>query len=97
MFKRNFTLGLAQPSSPVDGAAWGAQLFSSYTFTSSGSPGGTYTDATTIACAVNIFGQTDIYQLGGYNGLCLNPNPNQQNYSPGESILLHLGYLTECC
>lgn len=64
--KRNFTLGLASPSSATDGAAWGTQSLASYSY------GGTSgTDVTQVACAVNIFGQTDIYQTGSYNGLCI--------------------------
>jgi hypothetical protein len=73
--KRNFTFGLASPASPSDGAAWGSQAFSTYTFNSGGGgPRGVVsTDATTIACAVNIFGQNNIYRIGNYNGYCLVP------------------------
>jgi hypothetical protein len=104
MFKRNFTMGLSQPLSPADGAAWGpsagGSAMTSYTFTG-GSPGGTSTDATQIACAINIFGQNNIYQLtSGYNGYCLNPL-NAPNNAGGEFTLLpatfHIPSSSEYC
>ncbi|KAL4745601.1 hypothetical protein BDW72DRAFT_198485 [Aspergillus terricola var. indicus] len=50
--QRNFTLTLADPSGPADGAVWGIQPLSSYfgPLVPSG------TDATQVACAVNLFG-----------------------------------------
>lgn len=67
--KRNFTLGLANPTGPADGPAWGSsQSASSWSF----SGGTAQTDFTQIACAVNIFGQSDIYKIDSYNGLCWN-------------------------
>ena len=66
---------MARPATYNDGAAWtpsggGAQ---SWTLASSqqfppGTDGG---DITAIACAVNTFGQADVYQAD-YNGLCFN-------------------------
>jgi hypothetical protein len=70
------------PTSATDGAAWGTQAFSSYTLSSGG---GISTDATTIACSINIFGQNDIYKIGDYNGWCL--NPSQTNTAPGKFSL----------
>lgn len=59
----------------------------SYSFLSgsrgSRGPRGSFTDATAIACAINIFGQNSIYRLEPANGLCLNPNAAQINV-PGE-------------
>ncbi|KAI7407956.1 hypothetical protein KC336_g13253 [Hortaea werneckii] len=72
MFRRNFTFGLASPAGPNDGAAWTPQgvpptdwqLKSRKTVDTSG-------DMTEIACAVNTFGQSEVYSYA-YNGLCWN-------------------------
>jgi hypothetical protein len=69
--KRNFTLGLANPSSATDGAAWGSSQSASRWSIVGGTAG---TDVTQIACAVNLFGQSDIYTIDSYNGLCYNGN-----------------------
>jgi hypothetical protein len=73
MFKRNFTYGLAWPNLATDGAQWGSQAFQRYT---SGTPSGPFssTDARTVICSMNHFGQTDVYRYGAYNGLCVNQN-----------------------
>lgn len=77
MFKRNFTFGLAYPSTFNDGAAWvpdpSAGSPRSWEMNSGppvpvGSDGG---DVSAIACAVNIFGQDDVFHTP-YNGLCFN-------------------------
>lgn len=70
-WKRNFTLGLANPSGPTNGAAWGSSQSASSWNIPGGSAG---TDVTEIACAVNLFGQSDIYTIDSYNGLCFNGN-----------------------
>ncbi|KAL2821672.1 hypothetical protein BJX63DRAFT_427669 [Aspergillus granulosus] len=63
--KRNFTLSLADPSSAAD-KSWGQQSLASYSAAKvSGS------DATQVACAVNIFDQTQRYGFSSTNGLCL--------------------------
>ncbi|KZF20522.1 glycoside hydrolase family 18 protein [Xylona heveae TC161] len=71
-FKRNFTMGLATPSGPQDTSSWGTQPISNaraYSQTANWPN----QDATTVACAINIFGQSDIYRFdGGYNGYCFN-------------------------
>lgn len=72
MFKRNFTYGLAFPANANDGNAWGTQSFQRYTSATAQGPFSS-TDATTILCAMNIFGQSQIYKYGSYNGLCINP------------------------
>ncbi|KAJ5946733.1 hypothetical protein N7454_003572, partial [Penicillium verhagenii] len=66
--KRNFTLSLASPSGPTDGAAWGVQSLSSYSAPGKIQSG---TDATQVACAVNTFDQTTRYEMTGNNGYCL--------------------------
>ncbi|KAF7536258.1 hypothetical protein G7054_g4665 [Neopestalotiopsis clavispora] len=73
--KRNFTLGLAQPTTATDGAAWGAQPASSWQIDGSTSN----TDVTQIACAVNLFGQSDIYTTD-YNAYCYNGGSNTNPY-----------------
>ncbi|ETS82826.1 hypothetical protein PFICI_04702 [Pestalotiopsis fici W106-1] len=74
--RRNFTMGLAAPSTSTDGAAWGAQPASTWSISGAGQ-----TDVTQIACAVNIFGQSDIYQFTGTrNGYCYN---GATNFAPG--------------
>lgn len=78
MYKRNFTFGLATPSSADDGAAWatsGTGAAESWTFASTGQflPGTDGNDLTTIACAVNTFHQDEIYAYND-NGLCYNGN-----------------------
>lgn len=80
MFKRNFTYGLAFPANANDGNAWGLQPFQQYT-SSTSKPPFTSSDATTVLCAMNIFGQSDIYKYGSYNGLCI--NPNKKHYRSG--------------
>lgn len=74
MFRRNFTFGLASPTAGNDGAAWvpGTGPAESWTHTDGTFPIGTDGgDVNSIACAVNIFGQTDIFKAP-YNGLCYN-------------------------
>ncbi|KAJ5701321.1 hypothetical protein N7488_008869 [Penicillium malachiteum] len=67
LHKRNFTLSVAQPSGPKDGAAWGLQSLTSWQY-SKGTP---QDDATQVACAVNKFGQSDRYTNGAKNGNCI--------------------------
>ncbi len=72
MYRRNFTFGLASPMSDSDGAAWvpGTGPAESWTLTDEQFPVGTDgQDVNSIACAVNTFGQNDIYGYV-YNGLC---------------------------
>lgn len=74
MYRRNFTFGLASPSSATDGAAWvpGTGPAESWTLQDGEFPPGTDgQDVNTIACAVNTFGQKEIYSAP-YNGLCSN-------------------------
>ncbi|KAL8942162.1 MAG: hypothetical protein Q9216_001809 [Gyalolechia sp. 2 TL-2023] len=75
MFRRNFTFGLAELQSAQDGAAWAADNNPalSWTLGATGEfpPGTDGTDLSSIACAINIFGQDDIYRLR-YNALCYN-------------------------
>lgn len=76
MFKRNITFGLASPQSHNDGAAWvsGGGPATSWTLKDKQFPPGTDgSDLTAIACAVNIFGQTNIFSYQ-FNGLCFNGN-----------------------
>ena len=77
MFKRNFTFGMASPSTFNDGAAWVPSPSDaspqSWELVRGepvpvGADGG---DVSAIACAVNIFGQHDVFQAP-YNGLCFN-------------------------
>ena len=63
--KRNFTMGLAEPSQASQ--PWGAQTPASWA--SGGQSSSVITD---IFCAINTFGQNDIYQLPTYNGYCFN-------------------------
>ncbi len=72
MYRRNFTFGLASPMSDSDGAAWapGTGPAESWTLMDEQFPVGTDgQDVNSIACAVNTFGQNDIYGYV-YNGLC---------------------------
>ncbi|KAJ6024670.1 hypothetical protein N7540_005467 [Penicillium herquei] len=69
LHKRNFSLSVAQPSGPSDGAAWGVQSLSPWDLP--GTSGSTSTDVTQVACAINTFGQTDRYKNGAKNGLCI--------------------------
>ncbi|KAL8746235.1 MAG: hypothetical protein Q9190_001722 [Brigantiaea leucoxantha] len=75
MFKRNFTFGLAELQSPTDGNAWtaGNNPAQSWTLAGSGQfpPGTDGHDLSSIACAVNIFGQDNIFRQN-YNALCYN-------------------------
>ena len=75
MYRRNFTFGLARPANSNDGGQWtpGTGPAQSWTLASSGQfpPGTDGGDVQAIACAVNTFGQADIYQAD-YNGLCFN-------------------------
>ena len=77
MFKRNFTFGLASPNTFNDGAAWvpSSSDASSQSWelvrgepVPVGSDGG---DVSAIACAVNTFGQDDVFHAS-FNGLCFN-------------------------
>ncbi|KAI4193916.1 MAG: hypothetical protein LQ350_008076 [Teloschistes chrysophthalmus] len=75
MYKRNFTFGLATPTSRQDGGQWSAGnnkatgwLRKSTGEFDVGTDGG---DVREIACAVNTFGQNDIFRYG-FNGLCYN-------------------------
>ncbi|KAL2060601.1 hypothetical protein VTL71DRAFT_9242 [Oculimacula yallundae] len=79
MFRKNFTVGLAIPSTTTDGAAWapdGAQPATSWHNTGASTP---VTDVQQIACAVNIFNQDEVYRYAAltgqnnrpYNALCL--------------------------
>ncbi|MCJ1351537.1 MAG: hypothetical protein MMC33_001521 [Icmadophila ericetorum] len=62
-YKRNFTVGLATPSGPSDGSAWSVSnpFISAQGISRQAST--TFTDATAIACAVNIFGQDSVYSF----------------------------------
>ena len=74
VYKRNFTLGLASPSTASDGAAWAlaGNPASSWTLRDGTFPVGTDgSDVRAIACAVNTFGQDDIFHAP-YNALCYN-------------------------
>ena len=74
MYKRNFTFGLASPTSYNDGASWvpGTGPAESWTLADGEFPVGTDGgDVTAIACAVNTFQQHDIFSAS-YNGLCFN-------------------------
>ena len=74
MFKRNFTFGLASPTASNDGAAWvpGTGPAESWTHQDGTFPIGTDGgDVRAIACAVNTFGQHDIFHAP-VNGLCYN-------------------------
>ncbi len=76
MFKRNFTFGLASPKDHNDGAAWvsGGGSAKAWTQLDGNFPPGTDgSDISSIACAVNTFGQDDIFGYQ-YNGLCFNGN-----------------------
>ena len=78
MFKKNYTVGLATPSSPADGDQWvpsNAGPAESWDYT--GTSGSRSMDVEQIVCAVNIFGQDKVYRYGTaagggmYNALCL--------------------------
>ncbi|KAL8852652.1 MAG: hypothetical protein Q9221_002412 [Calogaya cf. arnoldii] len=75
-YKRNFTHGLAQPQGPTDGAAWGsgtngAQSWAHVSPKPQVGNGFSGTNLEQIACAVNIFGQDEVFKQD-YNGLCFN-------------------------
>lgn len=96
MFKRNITFGLASPQRANDGAAWvsGGGTATSWTLTDEQFPVGTDgSDLTAIACAVNIFGQNNIFGYQ-FNGLCFNGGllkSGRGTYPPSPS--LPMGYL----
>ncbi|KAL8697313.1 MAG: hypothetical protein Q9224_002379, partial [Gallowayella concinna] len=75
MFRRNFTFGLAELQSPTDGNAWtaGNNPAQSWTLRENGQfpPGTDGQDLSSIACAVNIFGQDNIFRQN-FNALCYN-------------------------
>ena len=75
MFRRNFTFGTALPTAYNDGAEWtpAGGPAQSWTLGTTGEfpPGTDGGDIRAIACAVNTFGQEDVYQAV-YNGLCFN-------------------------
>lgn len=74
MCERNFTFGLASPADHNDGAAWALTGDPATKWTLAGGefPVGTDGgDLTAIACAVNTFGQDDIFHAP-YNALCYN-------------------------
>ncbi|KAF1992251.1 glycoside hydrolase family 18 protein [Aulographum hederae CBS 113979] len=73
MFKRNYTYGLSYPSGRTDGAAWGDQAFTSWS--SKKGKIASDVDATQVLCAVNIFGQKDIYRYNKANGYCFTKDP----------------------
>ncbi|KAL8685510.1 MAG: hypothetical protein Q9218_007716, partial [Villophora microphyllina] len=79
MFKRNFTFGLATPLSHDDGGAWSSDpsfAAKSWELKDGGFPEGTDgQDVLEIACAVNTFGQDDIFDSRTFNGLCRNGEP----------------------
>ncbi|KAL8706621.1 MAG: hypothetical protein Q9201_000368 [Fulgogasparrea decipioides] len=91
MYRRNFTFGMATPSTYNDGGAWtpGTGPAQSWTLTGTGQfpPGTDGGDVTAIACAVNTFGQGDVYQAD-YNGLCFNGGQikSGRGFSPPESF-----------
>lgn len=67
-------MGLAFPANANDGGSWGSQSFTSATQLTAGT---TTQDATAVACALNIFGQSNIYRYGGtFNGYCFNGKTN---------------------
>lgn len=75
MYRRNFTFGLAELQSPTDGNAWtaGNNPAQSWTLRETGQfpPGTDGHDLSSIACAVNIFGQDTIFRQN-FNALCYN-------------------------
>jgi hypothetical protein len=76
MYKRNFTFGLATPATVDDGASWalsGTGAATDWTLKDGSFPPGTDGhDLTSIACAVNLFNQDDIFAVTTHNGLCYN-------------------------
>lgn len=75
MYRRNFTFGLAELQNPFDGNAWtpGNNPARSWTLAGTGQfpPGTDGHDLSSIACAVNIFGQDNIFRQN-FNALCFN-------------------------
>lgn len=75
MYRRNFTFRLASLSNSQDGAAWSAgnNPALSWNLEKSGvfPPGTDGHDLSSIACAVDFFGQDDIYRTY-FNALCYN-------------------------
>ncbi|KAL9599867.1 MAG: hypothetical protein Q9219_003561 [cf. Caloplaca sp. 3 TL-2023] len=73
VYKRNFTFGLASPQFPSDGGAWAAGVDPALSWVKAGTdefvPGTDGGDLRAIACAVNLFGQNDIFKAD-FNGLC---------------------------
>nr|POE90696.1 chitinase-3-like protein 1 [Quercus suber] len=79
-FKRNYTFGLAYTTAVAD-TEWGSQAFVGYDFRDAKN-GARGSDATAVACAVNTFGQPDVYRWiadKGFNGYCYRGpgNPTQ--------------------
>ncbi len=73
MYKRNFTFGMASPRGPKDGGEWSAGVDPAIAWLPKkleeylpGTDGG---DMSSIACAVNFFGQDEIFKADA-NGLC---------------------------
>lgn len=75
MYRRNFTFGLAELQNPTDGNAWtpGNNPAKSWTLAGTGQfpPGTDGHDLSSIACAVNIFGQDNVFRQS-FNALCFN-------------------------
>lgn len=75
MYRRNFTFGIASPSSPTDGGQWASSGGGATDWSLYGSgqfpPGTDGGDVRAIACAINTFGQADIFQ-SEYNAYCYN-------------------------
>lgn len=72
MFRRNFTFGFAMPATRGDGASWAGDGKPPTTWQSSGNqPDDADGDMTAIACAVNTFKQSEVYDYQ-YNGYCWN-------------------------
>ncbi|KAL8855566.1 MAG: hypothetical protein Q9178_007796 [Gyalolechia marmorata] len=91
MFRRNFTFGLARPTTSNDGGEWtpGTGPAQSWTLARTGEfpPGTDGGDLQAIACAVNTFGQADIYR-SEFNGLCFNGGriPSSRGFGTAESF-----------
>jgi hypothetical protein len=72
-FKRNFTFGLAYTSEVGTDTQWGQQAYISHTRDVDGAR---VVEATEVMCAVNTFGQPDVFRYGAsrgaqpYNGYC---------------------------
>ncbi|KAL8990145.1 MAG: hypothetical protein Q9169_008197, partial [Polycauliona sp. 2 TL-2023] len=78
-YKRNFTHGMAQPQNSGDGAAWGLGTNEAEFWDHLTDQSGTGIDiynVDQIACAVNIFGQTEVFKQN-WNGQCFNGQPVQ--------------------